>query len=225
MTGGHLPECFEMEERTLPGVGDVLQLVSGRQLLGFVRERSDGQLAGGEQLGCVVHGNRPRSPGGPWCKQLSVSALELTAVLQCLGGNHMFRYCGPMQVVLYSSLCRPDMAICSRSVMASLTGHLESSSLHACKPLSTRPKLLLTRAYTAAAWLSSVTLTPIGIQNRWMVKHSHRCAIALTCRPFDRQQTAGNLLQAGPDIQCSTDLLVSLSAVLDSRPACTSCRC
>ena len=56
MTGGHLPECFEMEERTSPGVGDVLQLVSGRQLLGLVREHSEGQLAGEELLG-MVHGS------------------------------------------------------------------------------------------------------------------------------------------------------------------------
>lgn len=82
MTGGHLPECFEMEERTSPGVGDVLQLVSGRQLLGFVRERSDGQLAGEEQLG-IVHGSQPRSLGRPRCGCLSVSALMLIAVLQC----------------------------------------------------------------------------------------------------------------------------------------------
>ena len=73
LTGGHLPECFEMEERTSPGVGDVLQLVSGRQLLGFVRERSDGQLAGGEQLG-AVHGTQWRFHGWPWCEYLSVSA-------------------------------------------------------------------------------------------------------------------------------------------------------
>ncbi len=41
-----LPEAFEGEERSVPGVGDVLQLVSGRQLLGVVRERKDVQLQG-----------------------------------------------------------------------------------------------------------------------------------------------------------------------------------
>ena len=35
---GQLPECFEGEERTDPGIGDLLHLVSGRQLLGVVRE-------------------------------------------------------------------------------------------------------------------------------------------------------------------------------------------
>ena len=145
MTGGHLPECFEMEERTSPGVGDVLQLVSGRQLLGFVRERSDGQLAGEEQQG-IAHGCRSQFPERPRCKCWSVSALELTAVLQCLGGNHIFTGCGPVQAMLYGSLCRPDTVSGSPSVMASLTGHLKSSSLHVYKPRSTKPKLLLKRA-------------------------------------------------------------------------------
>lgn len=43
---GELPEAFEGEERSVPGCGDVLQLVSGRQLLGVVRERQDAQLQG-----------------------------------------------------------------------------------------------------------------------------------------------------------------------------------
>lgn len=43
---GQLPEAFEGEERSVPGVGDVLQLVSGRQLLGVVRERQDARLPG-----------------------------------------------------------------------------------------------------------------------------------------------------------------------------------
>ena len=43
---GELPEAFEGEERTFAGVGDVLQLVSGRQLLGVVRERRDAKLQG-----------------------------------------------------------------------------------------------------------------------------------------------------------------------------------
>ena len=113
--------------------------------------------------------------------------IELTAVLQCLGGKHIFTCCGPVQVMLYSSICTPNMVRGGRSVMACLTGHLRSSSLHVYKPLSTRPKLLLKHAYTAAAWLPSATSFFIGIQNRWMVKHGHRCAIALTCRPFGGQ--------------------------------------
>lgn len=43
---GQLPEAFEGEERTVAGMGDVLQLVSGRQLLGVVRERQDARLPG-----------------------------------------------------------------------------------------------------------------------------------------------------------------------------------
>ncbi len=46
MDTGELPEAFEGEERTVAGVGDVLQLVSGRQLLGVVRERHDAKLQG-----------------------------------------------------------------------------------------------------------------------------------------------------------------------------------
>ena len=38
---GELPEAFEGEERSALGVSDVLQLVSGRQLLGVVRQRQD----------------------------------------------------------------------------------------------------------------------------------------------------------------------------------------
>ena len=41
-----LPEAFEGEERSMPGVADVLQLISGRQLLGVVRERQDAHLPG-----------------------------------------------------------------------------------------------------------------------------------------------------------------------------------
>ncbi|KAL3134000.1 hypothetical protein ABBQ32_008439 [Trebouxia sp. C0010 RCD-2024] len=41
-----LPEAFEGEERSIAGVGDVLQLVSGQQLLGVVRERQDARLPG-----------------------------------------------------------------------------------------------------------------------------------------------------------------------------------
>lgn len=43
---GELPEAFEGEERSVPGMGDVMQLVSGRQLLGVVRERQDLRLPG-----------------------------------------------------------------------------------------------------------------------------------------------------------------------------------
>ena len=34
-----LPEAFEAEERSLPGLGDLLHLVSGQTMLGSVRER------------------------------------------------------------------------------------------------------------------------------------------------------------------------------------------
>lgn len=50
MDTGELPEAFEGEERTVAGVGDVLQLVSGRQLLGVVRERHDAKLQGSTGL-------------------------------------------------------------------------------------------------------------------------------------------------------------------------------
>lgn len=41
---GRLPVCFEAEERSQPGVGELLQLVSGRQVLGVVRERTSAAL-------------------------------------------------------------------------------------------------------------------------------------------------------------------------------------
>ena len=43
---GQLPPAFEAEERSWPGCGDLLQLVSGRTLLGVVRELSPAALAG-----------------------------------------------------------------------------------------------------------------------------------------------------------------------------------
>lgn len=43
---GELPEAFEGEERSVAGVGDVMHLVSGQQLLGMVRERQDLRLSG-----------------------------------------------------------------------------------------------------------------------------------------------------------------------------------
>ena len=43
---GELPPAFEAEERSWPGCGDLLQLVSGRTLLGYVRELSPTALAG-----------------------------------------------------------------------------------------------------------------------------------------------------------------------------------
>ena len=46
LSEGQLPTAFEGEERSVAGVGDVLQLVSGRQLLGVVRERQDACLPG-----------------------------------------------------------------------------------------------------------------------------------------------------------------------------------
>ena len=60
MDTGELPEAFEGEERTVAGVGDVLHLVSGRQLLGVVRERHDaklqGDLARGPDMGLAFKG-------------------------------------------------------------------------------------------------------------------------------------------------------------------------
>ena len=41
-----LPPAFEAEERSWPGCGDVLQLVSGRTLLGRVRELDHLRLPG-----------------------------------------------------------------------------------------------------------------------------------------------------------------------------------
>ena len=41
-----LPECFEAEERSAPDTDDVLQLVSGRTLLGIVREQQLQYLEG-----------------------------------------------------------------------------------------------------------------------------------------------------------------------------------
>lgn len=41
---GELPEAFEAEERSVPGLGDLLHLVSGRTLIGIVRERSTDRL-------------------------------------------------------------------------------------------------------------------------------------------------------------------------------------
>ena len=40
-----LPGAFEAEERTVPGLGDLLHLVSGRTLLGVVRERTSRHLS------------------------------------------------------------------------------------------------------------------------------------------------------------------------------------
>lgn len=42
---GQLPEAFEAEERSVPGLGDLLHIVSGRTLLGIVRERSSDRLS------------------------------------------------------------------------------------------------------------------------------------------------------------------------------------
>ena len=41
---GQLPGAFEAEQRSLPGLGDLLHLVSGRTLLGVVRERITNRL-------------------------------------------------------------------------------------------------------------------------------------------------------------------------------------
>ena len=55
---GELPEAFEGEERSVAGIGDVMHLVSGRQLLGVVRERQDLRLSGitssEEQHSCLL---------------------------------------------------------------------------------------------------------------------------------------------------------------------------
>lgn len=50
-----LPECFEAEERSVPDTADVLQLVSGRTLLGVVREQQLQYLAGGCRHILSVH--------------------------------------------------------------------------------------------------------------------------------------------------------------------------
>ena len=59
MGTGELPEAFEGEERSVAGIGDVMHLVSGRQLLGVVRERQDLRLSGitsrsEEQHSCLL---------------------------------------------------------------------------------------------------------------------------------------------------------------------------
>ena len=41
-----LPDCFEADERSSPGTPELLELISGRQLLGVVRERRASQLHG-----------------------------------------------------------------------------------------------------------------------------------------------------------------------------------
>ena len=46
LAAGELPEAFEAEERSVAGVGELLHLVSGRHLLGCVREREAGFLRG-----------------------------------------------------------------------------------------------------------------------------------------------------------------------------------
>ena len=47
---GELPAQFEGEERSQPGLGDLLQLVSGRTLLGCVRVRQSALLSGEHPL-------------------------------------------------------------------------------------------------------------------------------------------------------------------------------
>ena len=49
-----LPPAFEAEERSWPGCGDVLQLVSGRTLLGCVRELHFPQLPGTCADACIT---------------------------------------------------------------------------------------------------------------------------------------------------------------------------
>ncbi len=46
-----LPEAFEAEERSVPGLGDLLHLVSGRTLLGSVRERHAQNLGSTGHMG------------------------------------------------------------------------------------------------------------------------------------------------------------------------------
>ncbi|BDA49240.1 probable chaperone protein DnaJ at N-terminal half [Coccomyxa sp. Obi] len=41
---GELPDAFEAEERSVPGLGDLLHIVSGRTLIGIVRERRTDRL-------------------------------------------------------------------------------------------------------------------------------------------------------------------------------------
>ena len=43
---GHLPPAFEADHRSMPGAGDVLQIVSGQTVLASVREARQAQLCG-----------------------------------------------------------------------------------------------------------------------------------------------------------------------------------
>lgn len=81
---GELPEAFEGEERSVPGVSDVLQLVSGRQLLGVVRQRQDAHLTGAagrigqEHLRHLDSGARPsqQSSCHPSCSHSSSASAD-----------------------------------------------------------------------------------------------------------------------------------------------------
>ena len=54
MESGQLPQCFEGDERSDPAASDLLQLVSGRSLLGVVRERKLPTLPGLAPLGLPI---------------------------------------------------------------------------------------------------------------------------------------------------------------------------
>eukprot|EP00884_Botryococcus_braunii_P018870 jgi/Botrbrau1/5667/Bobra.0071s0011.3 len=57
LEAGELPEAFEAEERRDSCTLDVLHLVSGRTLLGIVRQRQDPLIFGTKPGGCLDHGN------------------------------------------------------------------------------------------------------------------------------------------------------------------------
>ena len=51
---GSLPECFEADERSESATEDILQLVSGRTLLGRVRQRHDPLFSPGQSASATV---------------------------------------------------------------------------------------------------------------------------------------------------------------------------
>ena len=92
LSTGQLPEAFEGEERTVAGVGDVLQLVSGRQLLGVVRERHDARLPG------------PTTLRSPSC---------IYAQLYCCLRQHLIISCQLLVAAVWF-MTRPDLVAPSR---------------------------------------------------------------------------------------------------------------
>jgi hypothetical protein len=73
LPAGHLPPAFEADHRSLPGAGDVLQIVSGQTVLAGVRGPQHGQLAADASAQEAVAGDdAPRRLSGtqsttqPW---------------------------------------------------------------------------------------------------------------------------------------------------------------